>query len=164
MITGTSGVSSLTGGNCTREEHDEYVAHEAALRAQGWRPWYERENALNTDTCENCGIRFVITTDAHVGLCCVCASAALAHAASKPPDEQPGSPTTTHEGADAMIDTESDATITALRDAVYTLSHIVRELCDHAYWATESVEDRANLREYKQQAGAIFIPVKEHQS
>jgi hypothetical protein len=39
IMNGTSGVSALTGGNCTREEYNADHAHEAALRAIGWVAW-----------------------------------------------------------------------------------------------------------------------------
>jgi hypothetical protein len=38
-VNSTSGISGLTGGNCTQEEAEQYRAHEAALRAIGWVAW-----------------------------------------------------------------------------------------------------------------------------
>jgi hypothetical protein len=48
MITGTSGVSGLTGGNCTKEEHEAYQRLLAQITPPGYPP-PTREESLAAD-------------------------------------------------------------------------------------------------------------------
>jgi hypothetical protein len=43
----TSGVSGLTGGNCSREEYDEYQSAEEELRGVGWVAWSDHPPTTN---------------------------------------------------------------------------------------------------------------------